>query len=253
MPALFIAIVPEDVHGAVLVVGGAQHHHLTRVRRVAVGAALRAALPDGRVLRAEITRITGTTLEARVLGEEPPAGVSPCAITLYQAVLKGERMEWVIQKAVELGVTAIVPLNAARSIPRWTDAQARERVARWQRIAEAAAEQSERSLPPRVEPLAAFPGPDFSGSLRLLLHERAGVGLRAVAAEHQEAGEIALYLGPEGGWEEGETGALQEAGAIPIHLGGRVLRAETATLAALALVQYCWGDLGQAIPLPPQV
>jgi 16S rRNA (uracil1498-N3)-methyltransferase len=114
------------------------------------GERLLAALPDGRVLSAEVREITPDRLRARVLDEQPARGISPCRITLYQSILKGEKMDLVVQKATELGVDAIVPVFTRRTVPRWAPAAARERSERWGRIAAAAAEQCERSLPPQV-------------------------------------------------------------------------------------------------------
>ncbi|OPZ83180.1 MAG: Ribosomal RNA small subunit methyltransferase E [bacterium ADurb.Bin429] len=242
MPATFLFITPDESLGDTLMIGGARAHHLARVRRVAAGEQLRAVLPDGRVLRAEVMKVTASAVTARILAEEPPAGVSPCRITLCQAVLKGEKMELVVQKASELGAHALAPLFAARSVPRWTAAQARERAERWSRIAEASAEQCERSIPLRVLPPAPLPGPPPEG-LALLLHEREGHALPEIAAAHPRLDAVTLYVGPEGGWTDEEAALLRAAGARPIHLGGRVLRAETASIAAVTLAQYLWGDL----------
>lgn len=242
---MFLLIAYDVVHGDTLCLTGTHHHHLTRVMRVRVGERLRAALPDGRVLCAEIREITAQSVCAGILGEEPPTGISPCRITLCQAVLKGEKMDAVVQKATELGVHTLAPLFAQRSVPRWEGKQAVERAARWQRIADAAAEQCERSLPMQVLTPATFAATLAQApAVKLLLHEREGVSLHALAAQHPGLAEVALFLGPEGGWTEGEVDALRAAGATPLHLGGRILRAETATLAAVTLVQYLWGDLG---------
>ncbi len=244
MRPVYLFISPEACHGDELVIDGEQFHHLVRVKRLGLGALLRAALPNGRVMHAEIHDITAQTLHARITGESPPAGLSPCRITLYQAVLKGEKMEIIVQKATELGVSVLVPLLARHSVPRWSPAQAAARTERWQRIADAAAEQCERSIPlcvtsPRhCEALAPLPAPT------LLLHEREGDDLRALAAREPAAREVGLLLGPEGGWADEEVAAFRAAGALPIHLGPRILRAETASLTAITLAQYLWGDLG---------
>lgn len=242
---MWLIINPEEHHGEELEIRGPRFHHLARVCRARVGEVLRAALPDGRVVRAEITQITADAVMARIVAEESPADLPSCRITLYQAVLKGEKMDFVVQKATELGAMTLVPLLARRSVPRWTPAQALERAARWQRIADAAAEQCERSIPLQVEPpqslteaIAAQP------SLALLLHERDGQHLRDLAAAHPRVTDLGLYLGSEGGWEEDEAAALRAAGVLPVHLGPRILRAETAAVTALALAQYLWGDLG---------
>lgn len=244
MKPVYLFISRHECEDGEIVLSGATYHHLVRVKRVGAGAPLRAALPDGRILHAEVSLISAETLRAHITGEEAPTGISPCRITLYQAVLKGEKMELVVQKATELGVSVLAPLLTQHSIPRWTPLQARERAERWQRIADAAAEQCERSIPMRVEQpqpfaqsLTALP------PLTLLLHERAGESLQALATRLPDAGEVGLYLGPEGGWEEEEVRRCLTAGAVPIHLGRRILRAETASIAAITLTQFLWGDL----------
>jgi len=244
MKPVYLLITPHEYQGAEIILRGAPYHHFVRVRHLKVGTPLRAALPDGRTLHAEISAITPDALHAHITGEETLTGISPCRITLYQAVLKGEKMDLIIQKATELGTSIFVPLMARNSIPRWTPAQALERTARWQRIADAATEQCERSLPMRVEvpltsmSLGVLPSPT------LLLHEREGENLPAMALRLPDVHEVGLLLGPEGGWDDGEVRAFRAAGAIPIHLGRRVLRAETASIVAITLAQYLWGDLG---------
>lgn len=242
---MWLLIQPDELTGDGLEIRGGRYHHLVRVCRARVGEALRAALPDGRVVRTEVTEITADALHARITAEEPAAAQPPCRVVLYQAVLKGEKMDVVVQKACELGAWALVPLLARRSVPRWTPAQAQERAARWQRIADAAAQQCERLSPLQVAPpqapaevCATLP------PLSLLLHERDGDSLRALAVRHPHPADLGLFLGPEGGWDDDEVTTLRAAGVQPIHLGQRILRAETAALAALALAQYVWGDLG---------
>lgn len=240
----FLSIDPDELQEGLLEIAGARYHHLVRVRRLAVGALLCATLPDGRIYRAEIVDITGRSLRARVLGEEQPTGISPCHITLAQAVLKGDKMETVVQKATELGVRTLIPIRAARSIPRWTPEQADERVARWQRVAEGAAEQSERSLPLHITPIRSLADAlRQPASLRIVLSERGGQTLRTLAARYPILPAVTLFLGPEGGWSEEEMTAFMADRVEPLHLGRRILRAETASLVAVALAQYHWGDL----------
>ncbi|MHB9107576.1 MAG: 16S rRNA (uracil(1498)-N(3))-methyltransferase [Armatimonadota bacterium] len=242
---MWLIINSEEHRGEDLEICGPRFHHLARVCRVRVGETLRAALPDGRVVRAAVSEITMDAVRARIVAEESPADLPPCRITLYQAVLKGEKMDFVVQKATELGACTLVPLQARRSVPRWTPDQALERAGRWQRIADAAAEQCERSIPLQVEPpqcltaaIAAQP------SLTLLLHERDGQNLHDLATSHPRVTDLGLYLGPEGGWDDEEVQILRAAGVLPVHLGPRILRAETAAVTTLALAQYLWGDIG---------
>jgi len=242
---MWLIIAENEYQGDELVIHGPRFHHFARVRRVRVGETLRAALPDGRVVRAEVAEITADALRARIVAEDSSADLPPCRITLCQAVLKGEKMDFVAQKATELGAMALVPLLTRRGIPRWTGAQALERACRWQRIADTAAEQCERAFPLRVEPPQSLEDSVvMQPPLALLLHERNGLHLREIAAAHPRATDLSLFLGPEGGWDEEEAEMLRASGAISIHLGPRILRAETAAVTALALAQYLWGDLG---------
>lgn len=242
---MWLIINGEEQQGEELEIRGPRFHHLARVCRARVGETLRAALPDERVVRAEIVEITAEVVRARIVAEESPAGLPPCRITIYQAVLKGEKMDFVVQKATELGACTLAPLQARRCIPRWTPDQALERARRWQRIADAAAEQCERSIPLQVElPQCLTAAIAAQPPLALLLHERDGQHLRDLAAARPRVTDLGLYLGPEGGWDDEEVQTLRTAGVLPVHLGPRILRAETAAVTALALAQYLWGDLG---------
>ena len=246
MQEISLLIVPPDLQREHLTITGRKYHHLVHVRRVRVGTPLRAVLPDGRTLHAVVEAITPDELRARITGEDLVQSAPRCRIALYQAVLKGEKMELVVQKAGELGAARLAPVLASRSIPRWTEAQAADKAQRWQRIADAAAEQCERCLPLQVDVPCSLPATlREPAGLRLLLHERHGGALAALPAQYPYPPEIALYIGPEGGWDDAEADAIIAAGGHPLHLGPRILRAETASLVALTLAQYLWGDLGE--------
>lgn len=244
MAGIYILLSPADCREQGLEIAGASYHHLVHVRRIRVGASLRAALPDGRVLMAEVTEITAGCLRASILGEEEAVGIPSCSISLFQAVLKGEKMDFVVQKATELGVSVLIPLYTQRSIPRWTSEQAVRRTERWQRIADAAAEQCERALPLQViQPVMLQDVVQTLPADTVLLHEREGLSLQAFYERYPRLSMLGLCIGPEGGWDTNEEASLREVGAIPVHLGRRILRAETAALAAVTLAQFLWGDL----------
>jgi 16S rRNA (uracil1498-N3)-methyltransferase len=237
------------MQGDVLCITGPAFHHLVHVRRLATGARLRVALPDGSEREALVTEVTPDTLYAHLNplrgADNPACCPPPCLITLYQAVLKGEKMDWVVQKACELGAATLIPVFARRSVPRLVGERASERTARRQRIADAAAAQCERPVPMRVEAPRLLA--DVLGNLpqpTLLLHERAGQSLTAVRATLGPTAQLGLLIGPEGGWDPQESATLLATGAVPIRLGPRILRAETAATVALALAQCLWGDLG---------
>jgi 16S rRNA (uracil1498-N3)-methyltransferase len=158
--------------------------------------------------------------------------------------LKGDRMELVIQKATELGVTAFRPVITAR-----TDAAARpalrgSRQERWEKVASGAAEQSNRAVVPQIAPtvpLAELLAVPFDG-LKLLLLETEGVTPLARTPAPPAGTGVLLLLGPAGGWESTEVERLSAAGFLPVGLGPRILRAETAAIAAVAVAQALWGD-----------
>ncbi len=169
---------------------------------------------------------------------------SPLAIHLLQGVSRGERMDYAIQKAVELGVTEITPLLTERCVVRLKGERAERRLQHWREIIINACEQCGRSRLPRLNPLttleqaAATPSSD----LNLLLDPAGGKGPTELP---RPAGKISLLIGPEGGLSDREIGQTQRAGFTPLRLGPRILRTETAALAAISALQVIWGDLGR--------
>jgi 16S rRNA (uracil1498-N3)-methyltransferase len=170
------------------------------------------------------------------LGEEVSA-VSVANVTLLLSVFKFDRMEWAIEKCTELGVTRIVPVIARRTDAHLAAASAK-RVERWRRLALQAAEQSRRTTPPEVAvPLKLKDAVDLPGAARILLAEaEQQVLLRDVLDSHPDQGEILLAIGPEGGWADDEVQLFKNAGWISASLGSTILRAETAAIAATAIV-----------------
>jgi len=170
------------------------------------------------------------------LGEEVSA-VSVANVTLLLSVFKFDRMEWAIEKCTELGVTRIVPVIARRTDAHLAAASAK-RVERWRRLALQAAEQSRRTTPPEVAvPLKLKDAVDLPGAARILLAEaEQQVLLRDVLDSHPDQGEILLAIGPEGGWADDDVQLFKNAGWISASLGSTILRAETAAIAATAIV-----------------
>jgi len=166
---------------------------------------------------------------------------SPLRVTLVQAVQAGDKMDYTIQKAVELGVDNIIPVESRRSVIRLTGDRAAKRVAHWQGVVASACEQCGRNRLPLVAPLEGldkwFARPR-SSALRLMLAPGAATTLSALPP----AAEVELLVGAEGGLDEREVEAARLAGFTAIRLGPRVLRTETAGLAALAALQILWGD-----------
>ena len=221
---------------------GSAAGHLTRVLRLRVGEALTVFNGAGGEYAASIEhahagRVAVAIGELRAIERE-----SPLTLTLAQGVSRGERMDLVVQKATELGASGLAPVLAERSVVRLTAQQADRRLNHWRAIAIAACEQSGRNRLPAIA--SPVPLKDFlrtsDGSMRLVLSPAATATLadlpRLVSA-------VTVLIGPEGGLAEAEEEAAVAAGFKPVRLGPRVLRTETAAIAALTLLQREFGDL----------
>jgi 16S rRNA (uracil1498-N3)-methyltransferase len=222
---------------------GDSANHIARVLRLDPGDAL--TVFDGRggeyAARIEAIRKGGVIVELQE--RSASSRESPLALTLAQGVSRGERMDWVVQKATELGVTRIVPVLTERTVVKLDARQAERKRAHWRGIAVAACEQSGRErIPDVAAPLGLqefLQGID-SGATRLLLSP---TGTQRVADLRTAAGGIVVLIGPEGGLAQTEQRAAVAAGFRAVRLGPRVLRTETAAVAALTLLQHQMGDL----------
>jgi 16S rRNA (uracil1498-N3)-methyltransferase len=222
-----LLVLPEALAGETVNVGGEPYRHLFRARRLAVGDRLRLA--DGRGAARWATVASVDRREARLtLGEAAPANDPARRLTLLVAPPRPERTAWLVEKATELGVAAIRFLAAERAV-RGLDGRALGRLAR---VAAAALEQCGGATLPELSgphPLAALPGLLAAGGEAFYLHP---VGTAALPAAG--AAPVAVLVGPEGGWSDAELAALAASGARPAALGTRILRVETAAVAAAA-------------------
>ena len=226
--------IADEVSGSHAVLTGAHAEHLSRVLRARIGQEFDIATGKD-VRRGRVTRVDQGRVEFE-LGEEVSAPIVP-RVTLALSIFKFDRMEWAIEKCTELGVTRIVPVITRRTEAHLAVA-ASKRVERWQRIARQAAEQSRRVSPPEISPpMELKDAVALPGSTRILLSEsEKEVMLRDVLQAASPGREILLALGPEGGWTEAELGQFHEAGWSSASLGNTILRAETAAVAATAVV-----------------
>jgi 16S rRNA (uracil1498-N3)-methyltransferase len=245
MPVFFVpphCITPPD-----LSLTGALLAHLRDSLRAHVGDTILIGDGLGRRYRVSITGITKRELTGRILDSFlQPARNAP-SIVLGQALLKGDKMDWVIQKATELGVQTIVPLQTRHSVVQPKAERIPAQVTRWQRIALEAAQQSEQWTVPTVaapQPLAKYCD-STSSTLRLILAERRedSLSLDKVKLPQSPSDSVALLVGPEGGWTQDEVEAAEGSGHLPITLGPKILRAETAAIAVVAILQYRLGGL----------
>jgi 16S rRNA (uracil1498-N3)-methyltransferase len=225
--------------GPRLRITGAELRHL-RALRLGRGARLVAFDEHGNEHEARLERLTGHVAEASILASHRPARESPFDLVLAPALLKGARMDLVVEKATELGVRRIAPVVCRNAVATGA------RTDRWRRIAVAAAKQSGRTAVPAVDaprPLANLLGLPWPG-LRLLAWE--GERERSLAALPARAAAAVVVVGPEGGFAPGEVEHARAHGFTTLALAPRILRAETAAIVAAALCQHRWGDLSPA-------
>ena len=194
----------------------------------------------GREFRASVVKTTRDTAELRIEEEVGPAKPeSQLQLNLGVALLKGEKFDLVVQKATELGVMSVTPLITRHADIHLRDqSDAAKRVARWQRIALEAAKQSGRAFVPEISLPVAFESLQANG-LVVMFAERGGEALETLPA----SGAITALVGSEGGWADGEIESAKARDFHVITLGGRILRAETAAITVVGLLQYLWGDL----------
>jgi 16S rRNA (uracil1498-N3)-methyltransferase len=243
MSARRLYVAAARLVGARLVLDGDDHQHVARVLRAEAGERLTLFDGAGTEVDAEIARVGKRDTEL-VLGARRPGAVTaaPVAVTLLVAAPRGERMDLVLQKTTELGVARLVPVLTERSVARPEPA----RRARWEKIAREAARQCGRADVPRVDApvalAAALAAPDLPARRFALWEAERGRSLRARLAE-APAAPVALLVGPEGGFPAGEVAAAGAAGFVPVTLGPRVLRVETAAIVAVALAIAAAGGL----------
>ncbi|MCE9633152.1 MAG: 16S rRNA (uracil(1498)-N(3))-methyltransferase [Methylophilales bacterium] len=217
-------------------------HHATKVLRMKAGDSLTLFNGDGDDYVAEILRLHKGEAAVKIGQQLHVANESPLRVTLAQAISSGERMEFTLQKAVELGVYAIQPISAERSVVKLTGERAEKRIAHWQNVVISACEQSGRATVPQVAPilgLADWLGMRQEFSLKLLLSPTAEHTLHTLP---KPEGDICLLIGCEGGLSPQEQQIAESCDFRPVRLGARILRTETAAMAALAAMQTLWGD-----------
>lgn len=239
-PRLYVSE-PIHAHGVCLL-PPEQSHHLSHVLRLAAGDAVtvfdgRGSEYDAIIARVSKSGITLNMSEPRAVDRE-----SPLDVTLAQGISSGDRMDYTVQKAVELGISAVQPLATERSVVRLNPERALKRVAHWQAIAIASCEQCGRNRVPEVlpvQPFTAWLGAPAESALRLTLAP--GAALKLAELDRPQT-PIVLIAGPEGGLSPREREDATRAGCTSVRLGPRVLRTETAAVAALAALQTLWGD-----------
>ena len=219
--------------------GGDDARHLTRVLRVETGQ--RFEISDNRaVYLAEVAEARGERVVFHVIAPIDSLPI-PVRVTLIAAIVKFDRFEWMVEKATELGVERILPMEAERTDKGLFEAS-HKRAERWRRIARESSQQARRVSVPEILPSARFATALAEpADYRYFLEESAAPPLVGMLPEHRRAADqVAIMLGPEGGWTDGERRSAGDAGWRPVSLGALILRAETAAAAALAVVGNAW-------------
>jgi 16S rRNA (uracil1498-N3)-methyltransferase len=240
VPGSFVELPPETAS------------HLARVLRARSGDELILFNGDGREFNGAIETVRGSRVSASVGDGRPVDRESPLAITLVQCVPRGDRMDFIVQKATELGVARIVPVLSQRSVVRLDKSQAESKAVHWRAVAVSACEQCGRNRLPTIEaaqPLLNYLGESSAGAgLRLVLEPESAPQMGTLAPGPGGAADAAMTsaeiaIGPEGGFASEELEAFRVAGFSQVGLGPRVLRAETAAIAAVVWLQARLGDM----------
>ncbi len=230
-----------------LKIEGPEVKHIRKVLRLKTGDEIVVFDGSGKEYEGTIVEEGPTSILVKIQNSFPSKKEPRLEITLAQSLLKGEKMDHLIQKATELGVKEIIPFFSSRSVPLLDRSKRSERVGRWERIAIEASKQCGRGFIPKIDRLR-----DYSGmlslasreSLRLILYEREGRRLKEVLRESKDKKRIFFIVGPEGGLSQQEIEESEGMGFVPVCMGERILKAETASLCLLSILQYEWGDIG---------
>lgn len=217
----------------------AQAHYIGRVLRMSEGAALQVFDGSGTEFRGALVEVGKKRVRVQLNESFAGQAESPLRIHLGQGLSRGERMDWAIQKATELGVSEITPIFSERCEVRLKDERADKRLLHWRQVAISACEQCGRSQVPVIHPpvLLADWIKQARADLKLVLHPVA-----QPLESHAKPASLAFLIGPEGGLTDAEVELSHSAGFLPARLGPRVLRTETAPVVALAVAQQLWGD-----------
>ena len=237
MHRFFVA--PGCIKGRHATLQGDVVRQVSRVLRMSPGDEVSLLDNTGKEYRVQLSTFSYEQIEGEVVSVVECEGECETRVTLYQGMLKGEKFQWVLQKGTELGVSAFVPLVCQRAVPRQRDRWNASRYPRWRKIVAEAAEQSERCVLPEVREPIKF---------QEACEEAKGQGVSIIPWERERAqslrlllGDISshqvnIFIGPEGGFEEGEIAYARSCGIVPVSLGKRILRSETASIVAVAAI-----------------
>ena len=235
---------PSQIQGKRIVITGGDVNHIKNVLRMKIGEEIAVSNgEDGKEYRCGIEAFSEDEVICGLRFIKEDGVELPSKIALFQGLPKADKMELIVQKAVELGVGEIIPVAAGRSIVKLDEKKAKAKVSRWQGIAEAAAKQSRRGIIPKIsEVMSMKEAIAYAGSMdvRLIPYELAEdmAKTKELISGIRPGESVAVFIGPEGGFEEKEIAAAMERGFLPVTLGRRILRTETAGFTVLAWLMY---------------
>jgi 16S rRNA (uracil1498-N3)-methyltransferase len=237
-----------QLYAAEMVIKDVDAKHISKVLRMQPGDKIQIVSDDGVTAIAEIVSLQADNVVVKCLEKLAESHEPSVKITLAQGLAKGEKMDFIIQKAVEMGASSIVPVAMEHSVVRLEGAKADKKVERWQKIAEAAAKQSKRDIITQVQPVQTMQQMLANNDLqhKIIAYEcEDRLGLKTALQSCDNLQELLLIIGPEGGISEFELELARKNSAVPVSLGKRILRAETAGIVALSAILYETGDLGE--------
>jgi 16S rRNA (uracil1498-N3)-methyltransferase len=242
-------ISPNCIDGDHAHIEGPIARQAARVLRLGEGQQITLFDDTGWAYRLIIDTVSSRSIAGTIVDRTFGIGNPTIPIKLYQGLLKNDKLEFLLQKGTEVGISYFVPVSTQRSIPKIEESQLQSRYTRWRRIITEAAEQSGRPIMPKLECISTFEEAIQSSSgIRLLAWEgKPDKGLRQVLIENHsniEKQGVSIFVGPEGGFEDTEVKAAESMGIIPITLGPRILRSETAGVAITSAVLFEMGDFG---------
>ncbi|MCX7710420.1 MAG: 16S rRNA (uracil(1498)-N(3))-methyltransferase [Clostridia bacterium] len=246
MPRFFVD--KSNVRGDTIFITGEDVGHIKKVLRLRPGENIIICDGNGTDYLSEIQSIEQDKVIAGINAVEKNLSEPPIDIVLFQGLPKSDKMDFIIQKSVELGVNSIVPVSTERTVVKIdTKKDADHKVVRWQRIALEAAKQCNRGIVPKIEAPVTFEqalNAIKNFDISLIPYEKENQNKLNNTLQKQNLKRIAVFIGPEGGFSEKEIQRSKESGTIPVTLGPRILRTETAGIMVLSILMYALGDVG---------
>lgn len=237
-------VTPEQVKEQEIIITGTDVNHIRNVLRMRLGEKLEISDGNNKKYLCEIKEMSTENVTTGILEEKTADSESACRIVLFQGLPKSDKMDWIVQKSVELGVSEIVPMATRRAVVKLDEKKGRKKQERWQAVAESAAKQAGRGIIPEIKAVSGFrEALSYAETLdHILIPYELAEGMdetRKQFSSLKKGESIGIFIGPEGGFEIDEVqNAVKTAGAVPVTLGRRILRTETAGLFVLSVLSY---------------